>query len=182
MDSNGGNRNGGSGKSNPPFNQEELTALFRKLGASDPEGWAGSQVREGINQLARFLFLRKAWSLIVREGDTSWIDGEIKYAEAKPQKSYAGVGTALKTLRSLGAGDDQIIDIVRGMQAELLFGFCYLLDEAGDHETESLGVLWGLVQMGTDGRPLEPISSLHESVLETDPTGREMRPRKSLGP
>ena len=74
MDSNGGSKNGGGNKSPRSLNQEELTAVFRKLGARDPESWAGSQIREGINQLARFVFLRKAWSLIVKEDDASWID------------------------------------------------------------------------------------------------------------
>jgi hypothetical protein len=140
MDSNGGSKNGGGNKSPRSLNQEELTAVFRKLGARDPESWAGSQIREGINQLARFVFLRKAWSLIVKEDDASWIDGNIKYAEAKQQEPYAGVGLALKTLRSLGAGDQEITDIVRGMQAELLFGFCSLLDEGGDPELDHLDV------------------------------------------
>jgi hypothetical protein len=182
MDSNGGSKNGGSNKSHRPLNQEELTAVFRKLGARDPESWAGSQIREGINQLARFIFLRKAWSLIVKEGDASWIDVNIKYSEAKPQEPYAGVGLALKTLRSLGVGDHEITDIVRGMQAELLFGFCSMLDEEGDPELDHLGVQWWLVQMDADGRPLDIIGSLHESVLEMDPTGREMRPRRDAGP
>jgi len=42
------------------MNQEQLTALFQKLGARHPEGWARSQIKEGIPQLARFLFLRQA--------------------------------------------------------------------------------------------------------------------------
>ena len=52
---------------------EQLTELFRKLGADDPEGWAGSQVREGFPQLARFLFLRQAWRKIVGKHDETWI-------------------------------------------------------------------------------------------------------------
>jgi hypothetical protein len=179
MDLSGGSKNGGSNKSHRPLNQEELTAVFRKLGARDPESWARSQILEGINQLARFLFLRQAWRLVVSEGDPGWIESGIKHAEAKPQDPYAGVGLALKTLRSLGAGDREITDIVRGMQAELLFQLCYLLDEGGDLESEVLGVQWGLLQIAPDGRPLEPIGELHESVLNTDPTGREMRPRAS---
>jgi hypothetical protein len=43
------------------MNQKDLAATFRKLGARDPEGWADSQVEEGIPQLARYLFLRQAW-------------------------------------------------------------------------------------------------------------------------
>jgi hypothetical protein len=30
------------------MNEQELAELFRKLGAPMPEGWAGSQIREGI--------------------------------------------------------------------------------------------------------------------------------------
>jgi hypothetical protein len=68
------------------------------------------------------------------------------------------------------------------MQATLLFNLCYLLDEGGDGESEALGVQWGLIQIDPEGRPLEPISGLHESVLDMDPTAREMRPRKSAEP
>jgi hypothetical protein len=56
-----------------PSDLNELTALFEKLGARSPESWARSQLSEGINQLQRFLFLRQAWSLILREDDTDWI-------------------------------------------------------------------------------------------------------------
>jgi hypothetical protein len=37
---------------------------------------------------------------------------------------------------------------------------------------------WGLFRVGETGDPIQPrIGGLHESVLETDPTGREKRPR-----
>ena len=39
---------------------DELTRLFARLGAPDPQGWASSQPNEGILQLARYLFLRQA--------------------------------------------------------------------------------------------------------------------------
>src|SRR5262245_12222892 len=54
--------------------EKELADLFRKVGASDPEGWARSQIEEGIPQLARYLFLRQAWRQVVSEDDASWID------------------------------------------------------------------------------------------------------------
>jgi len=63
------------------------------------------------------------------------------------------------------------------MQWELLFGLCYLLDDPGDVEDEVKDMAWGLFQVDEDGRPIAAISSLHESVLETDPTGREMTPQ-----
>ena len=160
---------------------DELAALFRKLGARGPDAWADSQLTEGIPQLARFLFLRQAWQNIVREEDPSWIGRYIEAAENSPNEPYAGVGHALKKLTARGATADEITDVVRGMQAELLFSFCYLLEDAGDVEPEVAGVLWALVQIDDEGNVIGPIEALHESVLETDPTGREMRPRAGGG-
>jgi hypothetical protein len=159
------------------MDQKQLTALFRKLGAPDPEGWASSQVEEGIPQLARFLFLRQAWRAVVREGDATWIDQAILRAERHPAEPYAGVGHALKNLRARGAMDEEITDVVRGMQAELLFQFCYLLEDPGDVEPEVADVSWAFVQTDEEGNVVNAVNGLHESVLETDPTGREMRPR-----
>jgi hypothetical protein len=160
------------------MNQQELTEVFRKLGAPDPEGWARSQINEGISQLAAFLILRKAWSLIVDEDDASWIEAEIKYADAKPDEPYAGIGHALKRLRALGVDNQDITDIVRGKQASLLFSFLYHFCEGGDAQADALGVGWQLIEVDQDRRPVSLLTCLHEYVLSTDPTGREMRPRQ----
>lgn len=155
--------------------------VVSQIGARDPESWARSQIEEGIPQLASFRFLRQAWRLVVDEDDASWIERRIEDAESAPEEPYAGVGQALKQLRARGATDSEITDLVRGMQAELLFGFCDLLDDPGDVEPEVEGVAWSLFQVDDDLKPLEPITCLHESVLDTDPTGREMRPRPRRG-
>jgi hypothetical protein len=63
------------------------------------------------------------------------------------------------------------------MQSKLLFSLCYLLDDPGDVEPEVKDIAWSLFQVDEDGRPIAPLSCLHESVLATDPTGREMRAR-----
>jgi hypothetical protein len=158
--------------------KDELTALFRKLGAPDPEGWAASQIEEGIPQLARFLFLRQAWrQIVVKEGDSGWIDNTIRQAQTRPDDPYAGAGHALAKLRALGASDEDLTDLVRATQAEALAGLCYLLADPGELEPEVADMAWALVQLDADGEPTACIQSLHESVLETDPTGREMRPR-----
>lgn len=39
------------------------------------------------------------------------------------------------------------------------------------------GVRWALVDVSEEGDVLGEIAALHESVLETDPTGRAVRPR-----
>ena len=161
--------------------QKELTDLFRKLGAANPEGWARSQIQEGIPQLARYLFLRQAWRNVVSEDDAAWIEWSIDRAEKHPDEPYAGVGHALKKLRARGATDDEITDLVRGMQAELLFSFCNLLEGPGDVEVEVADIAWALTQVDDDGKIIGSIGCLHESVLGTDPTGREMRPRRGAG-
>ncbi len=152
----------------------QLTALFARLGAREPASWARSQIEEGIPQLARYLFLRQAWRSIVSADDPTWIDKLIAASEDHPDEPYAGRGHALKRLRARGATDDELTDLVRGTQAELLFEFCYLLEDPGDLE-EGMDMSWALFQTNEDGAARSHIAGLHESVLETDPTGREVQ-------
>lgn len=160
-----------------PHDLAALTRLFDELGAPDPEGWARSQIDEGIPQLSRYLFLRQAWRAIVSDGDARWIDAAIARAKSHPDEPYAGAGLALVRLRKKGAADEELTHLVRAMQAELLFSFCHLVEDPGDVEEAVSNISWALVQIDDDGTVLETIAGLHESVLETDPTGREMRPR-----
>jgi hypothetical protein len=159
------------------YNQEELTELFRKLGASEPESWASSQVKEGINQLGRYLFLRQAWREVLDENDSSWIQRQIEFSEQEPTAPYAGIGPALRRMLASGADPQDITDVVRVMQCQLLFRICYLLNDPGIAEPELRDFGWGLFQLDRGGKIIGAIEALHESVLETDPTGREMRPR-----
>ena len=160
---------------------ERLTELFKKLGAADPSGWASSQLEEGIPQLERYLFLRQAWRSVVPEDDHGWIAASIAAWRKQPDGPYAGVGRALHRLQQSGAAAEDLTDLVRGMQAELLFQFCYQLEDPGELEEEVADTAWGLFRVNEDGEAAEPITGLHESVLETDPTGREMRPRQLPG-
>jgi hypothetical protein len=162
----------------PPKNQKQLTELFARLGAPNPESWANSQVQEGINQLHRFLFLRQAWNLVIPDDEHSWMERAMVAARKNPDAPFAGVGDALSRLLEAGASRDDLADLVRGMQAQLLFDFCYLLDDPSLTEPELADIGWTLVETGSAFQPTEKtIGGLHESVLEVDPTGREMRPR-----
>lgn len=153
-----------------------LTELFRKLGARNPEGWAQSQVGEGINQLARFVFLREAWKGVVPPADSSWIDSVIGSAKEHAAEPGAGAGPALERMLAAGVHRDDIHELVRVMQWESLASFCYLLeDPGGDLEPEIADLAWALVQIDADGNTIDSVGGLHESVLETDPSGREMR-------
>jgi hypothetical protein len=161
-----------------PNEIKELIKMFERLGARDASGWASSQVNEGIEQLHRFLFLRQAWSQVVPDGDTQWIAREIEKAKANPSAPYAGVGSALSRCLEKGADPKDLSDIVRGMQATALFHFCYLLEDPGFAEPELEDIGWCLVATDENLEPTKRrIGGLHESVLETNPTGREMRAR-----
>jgi len=163
---------------NVPDDIASLSALFEKLGAKDSKSWASSQINEGIPQLQRFLFLRQAWSNILDEDNIKWIDSQIEDAERNPSGPYAGVGSALNRVLAMGVSPQDLTDIARGIQAQMLFQICYLLDDPGFSEPELQDFSWGLFEVDEDDNPVQTrIGGLHESVLETDPTGREMRPR-----
>lgn len=159
----------------------ELARIFRELGAKDPEGWASSQIREGIPQLHRYLFLRKAWQLVVHEENDDWIDACAERYRLRPDEPFAARGRAIDRMLQLGVDRADIVDLVRAMQAELLFNLCYLLEDPDlDEKEEDVAgpIGWALVATDGDDEPTSTtIGGLHESVLETDPTGREMRPR-----
>jgi hypothetical protein len=157
-----------------------LTEVFRILGAPEPESWARSEVDEGIPQLARFLFLRQAWRSIVPEDDHQWIDREIAASERRPTEPGAGAGLALKRLIDAGANRGDLTELVRVMQWQLLFQLCYLLEDPGDVEPEASHVAWALFEVDKNGQPTRQVGGIHESVLETEPSGREMRPKPAV--
>jgi hypothetical protein len=161
-----------------PRDIRKLAQLFEKFGARDAELWAGSQIREGIPQLQRFLFLRQAWRNVLEDKNVAWIEHEVREAERYPNGPYAGVGAALKRCIARGVPAQDLTDIARGIQAQMLFQFCYLLDDPAFTEPELCDFCWELFEVDKHGKPVGPrIGGLHESVLGTDPTGREMRPR-----
>lgn len=157
---------------------EELTALFRKLGAPDPESWARSQHDEGIDQLSRFVFLREAWKAVVGPDDLGWIDRLIASSKRRPNDPCAGIGPALERLLAAGADRNDLQEVVRVMQYELLFSLCYLLEDPGTLEPEVAELSWRLVRTNPAGDVIGTVDGLHESVLSLDPSGREMRPRR----
>ena len=158
---------------------DRLTALFAKLGARDAESWAQSQIEEGIPQLQRFLFLRQAWRNVLEEHSTDWIERHIEEFERYPDGPYAGVGAALKRCLAKGVSRQDLSEVARGLQAQMLFGLCFTLDDPDFPEEELRDLSWGLFQVDAEDKPIPPrIGGLHESVLDTDPTGREMRPRR----
>lgn len=161
--------------------KEQMLTILRRAGAPDPEALVKSEQRENIAQLARHLFLRAAWKEVVSEDDSSWIDALLQPPQ-RANEPGAAIVPALQRLLACGAERADINEVVRVMQWELLFGLCYLLSDPTVatrdlHAPELDDFSWGLFELDKEGRPGRPIGMLHESVLETDPTGRQMRPR-----
>jgi hypothetical protein len=155
------------------MNEQELVQLFKRLGASNPAAWAHSQASEGIPQLARYLFLREAWNLVVSDSDASWMSECCKITANVPG---GAIGPAINRLMSGAFSPEDLTIVVRVMQWRLLSGLCLLLDGPSALEPELDNIAWHLFQVDENNCPITPISGLIESVLETDPTGREMRP------
>ncbi|MEP5758776.1 MAG: hypothetical protein ABJ327_05565 [Litoreibacter sp.] len=160
-----------------PQTTKDLAMLFETLGAPDPQGWAQSEAEEGIPQLHRFLFLRQAWKKVVSETDTDWPNRTANLEEADSEVPFAGVSHALSGLLAKGATSEEIIDLVRGVQAQFLLDICYLLEDPNLEEDDVEDVSWGLYKLDDEDQPVSAVSDLHESALEMDPTGREMMPR-----
>jgi len=78
-----------------------------------------------------------------------------------------------------GVSSADIAEVVRVMQWELLHALTYQLADPGvvDYPSPDIPhIEWALFELDSDGNPRRQIGGLHESVLWTDPTGREMRP------
>ncbi len=61
----------------------------------------------------------------------------------------------------------------------MLFSVAYLLEGLPYEPGPLEDVSWGLFETDEEGNPVgTQVSGLHESVLELDPTGREMRPSR----
>ncbi len=72
-----------------------------------------------------------------------------------------------------GVAKQDLVDIARGVQAELLFPFCCQLADPGFSEPEVEDLEWGLFEVDENGDPIPTrIDGLHEDVFDMDPTGR----------
>jgi hypothetical protein len=149
------------------------------MGAHDPEAWAKSQLDEGIPQYARLVFLREAWKNVVSESDTTWIEGIIESSNQAPRGPGAGAGPVLSKMLASGISRSDLTELVRVMQWHVLAGLMYQLSDPTvvEYPSEDLPrVSWRLFEVDEDDKPLHSIDALHESVLDTEPSGREMRP------
>src|ERR1700721_705016 len=132
----------------------ELTELFRKLGAQEPESWARSQIAEGIPQLPRYLFLRQAWRNVVDPRDQTWMS---TMRPKDPNGPGGELGSAIDRILAIGARPEDLTTVVRIMQWHLLARLCVLLEDPGDIENEVSDIWGGLFLIDEDDKPVAPI-------------------------
>jgi hypothetical protein len=93
-----------------------------------------------------------------------------------PNAPGGELGPAVDRILAAGARPDDLTTVVRVMQWRLLSRLSVLVEDPGVLEDEVADIWWQLFRVDENNNPIEPISGLIESVLETDPMGREMRP------
>jgi hypothetical protein len=145
---------------------ESLRDVFAAAGADEPESWARSEVSEDIAQLTRFLFLRAVW----------------RRMESVVQDAMSS--THASSLIAAGADAGSLDSLVKSAIYDLAFNLCYLIDEPDGTTWMEGGVRrsdvaerdrrWELREITPDASLTgRDVGGLHESLLETDPSGRE---------
>jgi len=158
---------------------KSLTEVFRQAGAIDPEMWASSQIEEGINQLGRFSFLKTITSEWLKEDDFNWVDNQIEFNYSQPGDPCSQLPKALKEMLDKNINRETILDLIRVIQFNTLFHVCSTIDRSFEADTPITS--WALFEVDDDDNPKETLIGLHESLLEFDPSGKEMRPRENEG-
>jgi len=156
----------------------ELISKLRDLGADRPELWARAEVSaEASPQLVRFLILRKFWPLLIdgwsRDPD-SWMGRMIEAAERNPKGHFADAGLAMKRMKACGVSVADIVSVLRMASFEAAFGVLDLFDEGCDLDAPPDFPTWCIMEADPDGNLTgRHITSLHESLLTMDPSGRD---------
>lgn len=158
------------------MNIAELTQIFENLGAPNPSEWATSQMTEGIPQLARFLFLKGCWDSVSDSIDGDWIEARLNSVPSTGNKPFDGMTHAIRRMLQCGVSRDDLTELVRCAKVEMMHDILYQMDDSEIVAGNKRYVNWCLMLLDSEENPKVPISGLHESVLETDPSGKEMRP------
>ncbi len=156
------------------------------------------QDHEGWPARAHEAFVDALWSLLVDEdgytaGQPSWIESRFRGVPpgAAPTDPTAA---ALRRILDRGADPDDLTDLVRAMQHEVLYNVCQLIDDPGllgldpeDGDSSADGSAdgpgapepgWELLAVRTAGPAgRASIGELHSSLDSRDPSGRGGEPR-----
>lgn len=138
-------------------NNTVYDALVQKLvraGATEPEAWAKSEVRENIPQFARFLVLKNLFQIaldvessLLCANDFSDMDSQVEEMKTK-------------------VGEDTLIDFLQNYSLGLISQVMDVLD-SGNPELAEDGVSWILAETNGDGALTgQFIEGVHEDALD----------------
>src|SRR5262245_16610293 len=96
--------------------RDKLVALLRKLGATNPGHWIDrvGGLDQNRTSVARFLFLRQAWSRLQRIDDDSWIQHLLDSSDS----SKASFREALQRVLDCGVSPSDLTMLVALKQSE----------------------------------------------------------------
>lgn len=158
-----------------------LTAIFERLGAHNPESWASSEINEGINQLAIFVFLKQAWENIIDETKfNEWFDLVEEQGKQYPHYFYGELSRALNEVFDAGVSRQQLVPLIQLIQHDMLDSLSGQLDNGGYSSPINVAededwqrVYWRLHQVDEEGNILGSMNCLHEYADGEPPNGRE---------
>ncbi len=153
--------------------KEEWARLFEKVGVARPEEWAACEVNEDLGNLPGMMFLRQAWDDIPMSNGVSWLETWMALARRHPDEAHIVAG--YERLLALGASQQDLVNICRGVMSQFLHRIAYLLDDPSidDDELSEL-VHWGLYEESEDGEPTRRLGCIHELVFSLDPENQEV--------
>ena len=135
---------------------------------------ADSNVRE--------LFLRGVWKGVLPRDDAAWVErvGELGGNDG-PIGDY---GPLVRSMLDSGVSATDIARLAQIVAYEAVFGLLYHLDDPSasydGFPPEPVERAWSLVEIDPEtDTPVQPMRSLYEDLLASDPSGQEMRPRPS---
>lgn len=155
---------------------ERALAIFRQLGVKDAEAWAKGESEDDEPALVRFLFLKALWDNVVGDDD-AWMK---EWADPKHP-----IPAAIQRMLGKGIDPDDLTDVVRDMQIDVLFNACVSLSDSS-HGVEELqknipeAIDWCLAEHDVANAKAGRIAGtdIHGEFYDFDPTGRRGEPRK----
>jgi hypothetical protein len=169
---------------------DKLKPVFEGLGHDEESAAYYAKSDDANRMVVRSAFLHMLWSLVIDEdshvaGEPRWIEEWLRGAR-RDGEPPTGVAAAVQRVMDKGVDSEDLTDIVRAQQYEIIYNVCQLLDgEWLGHLREQLPDLppfsWRLYEVAEDENyevtPVRPIDGLHEQLGEVDPADREGEPR-----
>jgi hypothetical protein len=153
---------------------ETLIEAFKALGVEEPEAWAGSELKDGIFQLARATLLVEMASS-VEVGTQSVLDYD------QHEFPSARVPTILNKIKAADVTDDDLLVLLRFASSLVVFDLCALFDGSSEVRNNPGQLAFGLAVAHDDPMSdecdLQPTDmGLHESwgTLVAEKLGKDV--------